>query len=115
MPKDDGVYLGHMFDLARKAMAKVQDKPRADFDADENLRLALAHLIQTIGEAARKVSPETCASHPELPWAKITGMRHKIVHDYMSLDEDLVWTVATVHLPELAALLAPLVAREPNS
>jgi uncharacterized protein with HEPN domain len=34
----------------------VQGIDRADFDRDENLRLALAHLIQIIGEAAARVS-----------------------------------------------------------
>jgi uncharacterized protein with HEPN domain len=53
MIKDDTVYIGHMLDLSRKVAAKVQAKTRAEFDADENLRLALAHLVQTIGESCR--------------------------------------------------------------
>ena len=52
----DLVYVGHMFDMARKAVAKVRDLPRETYDADENLRLALIHLVQVIGEAARQVS-----------------------------------------------------------
>ncbi len=47
MNKDDTVYLGHMLDQARKVVGKVKGKSRDDFDADENLRLALAHLVQT--------------------------------------------------------------------
>ena len=42
MPKDELVYVGHMYDLTRRAVAKVEGKTRSDFDADENLRLALA-------------------------------------------------------------------------
>ncbi len=57
MRKDELVYVGHMCDLTKRAVAKVEGKTRPDFDADENLRLALAHLLQTIGEAARRVSP----------------------------------------------------------
>ena len=56
--KDDLVYIGHMLDMARKASEKVKGKSRKDYDEDENLRLALAYLIQIIGEAARRVSPE---------------------------------------------------------
>ncbi len=44
MQKDDGVYVGHMLDVARQAVAKIQGRSRADYDADENLRLALTHL-----------------------------------------------------------------------
>ena len=60
---DDSVYLGHMLDQDCKVLAKVEGKSRAD----ENLRLALAHLLQTIGEAARRVSDPTKPAHPEVP------------------------------------------------
>lgn len=63
MPKDDLIYVGHMLDTARLAAAKVAGITREAFDADENLRLALAHLIQTIGEAARQVSPAFREAH----------------------------------------------------
>jgi uncharacterized protein with HEPN domain len=33
------------------------------------------------------------------------GMRHKLVHDYMDVNENIVWTVATEHLPVLVELL----------
>jgi len=52
MSQRDLVYVGHMLDMARKAVGKTQGVSRAQYDADENLRLALIHLIQTIGEAA---------------------------------------------------------------
>jgi uncharacterized protein with HEPN domain len=70
--------------------------------------LALAHLVQTIGEAARRVSDHTKTACPEVPWRQIMGMRHRIVHDYMNVDEDILWTVATIHVPALAALLTTL-------
>ena len=72
---------------------------------DENLRLALAHLVQVIGEAARRVSNDVREAHPEIPWADIVGMRSKIVHDYMNVDEDIVWEVVTRDLPALVAAL----------
>jgi uncharacterized protein with HEPN domain len=74
--------------------------------------MALAHLVQAIGEAARRVSPEAQATHFEIPWRRIIGMRHRIVHDYMSLDEDLLWDVVTTNLDELILLLDPLVSPE---
>jgi uncharacterized protein with HEPN domain len=113
MPKDDFVYIGHMLDLARKAVARAADLDRATYDADEDLRLALTHLVQTLGEAARRVSSETQARFPEVPWKLIVGMRHKIVHDYMTIDEDILWEVATRQLGPLAETLARIVAAGP--
>jgi len=105
MLRDDFVYLGHMLDMAQKGMAKTRGIQRADYDQDENLRLALAHLVQIIGEAARHVSPEMQQAHPEVPWSEIIGMRHKVVHDYLEVDEDIVWDVVTSDLPPLADAL----------
>ena len=56
MSPRDLVYVWDMLDMARKAVSKTRGISRETYDADENLRLALIHLIQTIGEAARQVS-----------------------------------------------------------
>jgi hypothetical protein len=66
MSPRDLVYVGHMLDMARKAVSKTQGISRQSYDADENLRLALIHLIQTIGEAARQVSKDFCSRHPDI-------------------------------------------------
>lgn len=101
MPADDMVYIGHMLDMACKANDKVRGLQKDAFDDDDDRQLALAHLIQTIGEAAARVSQEIRRDNPDVPWREITGMRNKIVHDYMGLDFDIVWEVATKDLPRL--------------
>jgi uncharacterized protein with HEPN domain len=115
MPKDDRVYMGHILDTARKAHEKVRGKDRAAFDADENLRLAMAHLLQIIGEAAGRLSPEFRERHPEVPWKAIVGMRHKVVHDYMNVDYNVVWRTATEELPVLLSLLERLSVSDQES
>jgi uncharacterized protein with HEPN domain len=105
MPKDDAVYVGHMLDTIRTALRLVAGKTRGDYGQDEALRLALVHLIQVIGEAARRVSPEFSAAHPQIPWKAIIGMRHKVVHDYMGVDEEVVWDTVANELPQLMRLL----------
>ncbi len=67
MSPRDLVYVGHMLDTARKAVSKTQGISRETYDTDENLRLALVHLVQTIGEAARQVSREFCNNHSDIP------------------------------------------------
>jgi uncharacterized protein with HEPN domain len=113
MLHDDAVYLGHMLDTARKAVDKLRGRRRADYDADENVRLALTHLVQIIGEAAARVSPSMREAHPGIPWTRIVGMRHRIVHDYMNIDADILWEVVTRSLPELIQLLEPIVPPSP--
>ena len=112
MNKDDLIYIGHMLDMSLKALDKLRDKNRRDYDQDENLRMALAHLIQIIGEAARHVSPRFQEEHPEIPWRNIIGMRNKVVHDYLHVDYDLVWDVVSVNLPVLVSELEKVTPAE---
>ncbi|MCC6499835.1 MAG: DUF86 domain-containing protein [Anaerolineales bacterium] len=109
---EDSVYIGHMLDMTRRAVQALKDKTRTEYDADDILRLGLTHLVQVIGEAARKVSDDFRGDHPEIPWRKIVGMRHRIVHDYMRVDEDILWQVATNDLPALLPLLETITKQE---
>ena len=98
-----------MYDAASKAVGKLEGKSRADFDADDNLQLALVHLVQTIGESARRISEDTRAKYPHIPFRQIIGMRHKVVHDYLDVDLDVVYSVVTNDLtPLIQSLLAIL-------
>ena len=101
MQKEDWVYVGHMLDISEKALHLARGKDRQDYNSEEALRYALAHLIQIIGEAARHVSKNFCDAHPLIPWKAIVGMRHKVVHDYMDVDEDVVWDTVVNELPPL--------------
>ncbi len=108
-PKDDLVYVGHMLDTAEKALGLMEGNSREDYDDNEPLRIALTHLIQVIGEAARRVSKEFCEAHPEIPWKAIIGMRHKVVHDYFDVDEDIVWDTVVEELEPLIKQLEKVV------
>ena len=112
MVHDDTVYVGHMLDMTRRAVKAIKDKSRDNYDEDDILRMGLTHLVQVIGEAARKVSPTFQGEHPEIPWRRIIGMRHRIVHDYMRVDEDILWQVVTKDLPELLPLLEEILPGE---
>jgi uncharacterized protein with HEPN domain len=106
--RDDRVYIEHMIDTANKAINFVEGISREDFDNDELLRLAITHLLQIIGEAARRVSLDFRAAHPEIPWKAIVGMRSKVVHDYLNVDEDVVWETVKEDLAPLVVELERL-------
>ena len=110
MPRDDLIYIGHMLDTCRKAISRTEGRTREQFDSDEDIQIILTHLIQVLGEAARQVSPVFQQAHPDIPWSKIIGMRNKVVHNYMSIDLDVVWGVAIVELKPLLVKLEKLVS-----
>jgi len=109
MTKDDLVYVGHMLDAAREIRGILIVKTRTDFAADRVLRLAITHLVQNIGEAAGRVSPAFKGAHAEVPWPDIVGMRNRIVHGYVEIDDVAVWETALRDIPRLVEMLEPLV------
>lgn len=100
---------------AREAHELVRSLTRADFAKDRVLRLAVTHLLQIVGEAASRVSPETRARIEALPWVAMIGMRHHVVHGYGGVDDELIWIAAKERAVELIAALQPyLVATPPK-
>ena len=57
--------------------------------------------LQIVGEAAYGLSQGFKASHPQIPWEQIIGMRHVLVHGYFEIDLDIVWAVIEKDLPAL--------------
>ncbi len=92
----------------------VQDQTWAGFSDDPARQDAVAYQIQIIGEAATRVSEQFREAHPEVPWSMIIGMRHRIVHNYRDLRRDILWSTARNDLPDLIALLEPLVPPPPE-
>jgi uncharacterized protein with HEPN domain len=105
MKRDDLVRIRHMIDAAEAAIRFVSDRKREDLDSDDMLRLALLQAVQIVGEAASKLSVEARNELGDVPWPRITGMRHRLVHAYMNVDEDILWTTAVDHLPSLVRRL----------
>ena len=111
---DDRVTLLQMQDFAVEAAAMAHGRSRADLDSDRMFSLAMQHLIQNIGEAARRVSMDTRRMCPEIPWTDMAGMRSRIAHGYDDINLDAVWKVLAVELPPLIAELRRLLALQPS-
>ena len=87
-----------------EAIARIEkyaQHGRRDFEADELIQTYFVHHLQVLGEAAFKLSPDFRDLYHEIPWAKILGMRHILVHDYFRIDFDVVWSTVENDLPDL--------------
>ncbi|MBC7772251.1 MAG: DUF86 domain-containing protein, partial [Pyrinomonadaceae bacterium] len=58
-----------------------------------------------IGEAASQINDSNRAKAPAIPWTKIVGMRHRLVHVYWGVNFNLVWEVVERDLPALIAAI----------
>lgn len=107
---DDSVALKHMRDHAVEAVGAARGRSRSDLDSDRLFALALIKLVEIVGEAANRVSLETCSLQPHIPWNAIVATRNRLVHGYDQVDFDVLWRIVAVELPpliqELEAILA---------
>jgi uncharacterized protein with HEPN domain len=115
LPERDAALLLDMLLAARDAQGFVQGLDEAAFLGSRLHQNAVIRSLVVIGEAAAKVSPAVRAAHPEIPWREVTGMRHRLIHDYGEVRLAIVWTVVRDHLGPLIAKLTALVPGESES
>lgn len=101
----DAKYLLDMLNAARDVQSFVDNITEAQFQQSRIHQYATVHGLQIIGEAARLVSQPYRDLHPHVPWVQITGMRHRIVHDYGNINLPTVWETAARDVPNLIAAL----------
>ncbi len=104
----DTAHLFDMLDAAQSVTECVAGRTFDDYLGDRVLRRAVEREIQILGEAARRISEVYKDEHNEIPWRSIIGLRNVLVHEYGDIDHRTLWNVATQRIPELLAVLRPL-------
>ena len=108
----DAAYLADILSAAADLREFSRAASLEEFCSNKTLRYAMLHALTVAGEASSKVSAELKERHGEVPWQRISGVRHRIVHDYSGLDYELLWQVVTVFAPELAEQVAAIFRAE---
>jgi uncharacterized protein with HEPN domain len=105
MNKNDLAYIDHILDCIRKIQRFSKGLDLNKFSQDELAQDAIIRNIEVIGEASKKISADTKKVYSEIPWIEITGMRDKLIHDYLGVDTQVVWKTIKKDIPELRRLL----------
>ncbi len=84
-----------------KIQRYVQGLDQTAFLDDEKTIDAVVRNLEIIGEASRQLPDEFKQAHAGVPWPKMAGLRNRIVHDYIGIDQEIVWHIIQ---NELAAL-----------
>jgi len=111
MPDDvQQALLRDMLDSGRAIQRYLLGVNWEAFLANPEKQDAVLRRFEIIGEAASRISSETRALFPEIPFRAMRGMRNIIAHDYGEVDLDLVWQSAQHDIP---ALVTHLTAKPP--
>jgi uncharacterized protein with HEPN domain len=112
LPERDLSLLLDMLLSARDAQKFIRGMEKSEFLDSDLHQNAVIRSLEVIGEAAGQISRESTERLADIPWRKVTGMRHRLIHDYFDVDLELVWEVVQVEIPSLIGILERLVPPE---
>ena len=86
---------------ARKLLdyLEVSGISKEDVLNQEPLRWTITTPLYNIGEHVYNLTDEFKEAHADIPWAKISGLRHRLVHDYENTNWTLISAVLFDELP----------------
>lgn len=94
-----------MISFARKVQAYTEGLSHSDFLADSGTYDATLRSIELIGEAATHVPDSIREAYPDVPWRLTIATRNQLIHAYLGIDDDTVWSIIQDDIPVLLAAL----------
>lgn len=70
---------------------------------DEFSQWAVTTPLYNIGEQVYKLSNELKKQNPEIPWSVVSGLRHRLVHDYEGINWSVIVEVVFDEMGEFIA------------
>ncbi len=101
----DGIYSRHILDAIAKIEKYVAGLDQDQFSANDLVQDAVVRELEIIGEAVKRLSEPFKVKSPQLPWKAIAGTRDVLIHDYISVDAEIVWKTVQDDLPILKSVL----------
>ncbi len=101
-------YLDDMIGFAEKVLAYTAELDQVGFVSNELAYDATLRNLELIGEATTHIPDEVRAAHPEIPWRMIIATRNLLIHGYLGIDDDTLWSIIQDDVPNLLPLLKAL-------
>lgn len=107
--KSDKIYLQHILEMISR-IETATDQGKGAFLGSELHQDAVLRNLHTMTETTQRVSTELKDDHPEIEWKILSAFRNVLVHDYLGIDLELVWTVVSRDLPEFKQQVTKIIS-----
>ena len=94
-------YLDDMIDFTEKVLAYTHGLDQAAFESSGLNYDATLRNLELIGEAATHIPDAVRQTYPNIPWRMIVATRNRLIHGYLGIDNDTVWSIIQDEVPTL--------------
>ncbi len=98
-------YIDDMLDFATRVLAYTEGVDQTGFVANGLTYDATLRNLELIGEAANHIPDEIRDANPDIPWRMIIATRNRLIHGYLGIDNDTLWSIIQDDVPELVEML----------
>ena len=104
--RDDSVYIEHMLECILRINQYVENKEQ--FYQSHLVQDAVVRNLQVMAESSQRLSDDIKEKYPDIPWKNISGFRNILVHGYLGVDLEIIWSVVVQELPNLEKVLTKI-------
>jgi len=94
-------YLNDMIDYAQKVLLYCDGLDQRTFETTGLNYDAAVRNLELIGEAATHIPAEIRETYTSIPWRQIIATRNQLIHGYLGIDNDTLWSIIQDDIPSL--------------
>jgi uncharacterized protein with HEPN domain len=98
-------YVDDMVAFAEKVLAYTAGMDQSSFVANTLVFDATVRNLELLGEAATHVPEAVRQAHLQVPWRMIIATRNRLIHGYLGIDNDTLWSIVVSDVPALLPML----------
>ena len=101
-------YIDDMIGCADKVLAYTNGLDQDRFVQSGLNYDATLRNLELIGEAASRVPQFVREKHAQVPWRLMVATRNRLIHGYLGIDNDTIWSIVKIDIPSLLVRLHEL-------
>lgn len=98
-------YLEDMIEFSERVISYSEGFSKEEFIASRLNYDATIRNVELIGEAATHIPDEVRNQYEEVPWRQVVAARNQMIHGYLGVDDDILWSIIQDDVPALLVTL----------
>jgi uncharacterized protein with HEPN domain len=101
-------YLEDMIGFVENVLSYTDGHDLGTFTTSKLNYDATLRNLELIGEAATHIPQDIRDHSPQIPWRQVIATRNRLIHGYLGIDDEILWSIIQDDIPALLANLHAL-------